>query len=135
MGNLLDASVWDGKLFNGEWVAATQTIEDDEPATGETLTRVGLATPEEVGKAAAAARAAQPAWAATDFEARAAVSASSRADGTARGGNHTLDCARNRLDPAEGRCRIAWSYTFIVGRSGDADPATRGHPAKRQRHS
>lgn len=73
MGKLLDGSVWDGKLFSGGWVAAAQTIDDDEPATGEPLSRVGLATPDEVKRAAAAARAAQPAWAAMDFEARAAV--------------------------------------------------------------
>jgi benzaldehyde dehydrogenase (NAD) len=73
MGALLDSSVWDGKLFSNGWVPAAQTIEDDEPATGEILTRVGLATPEEVREAAQVAKAAQPAWAATDFEARAAV--------------------------------------------------------------
>lgn len=73
MGKLMDASVWDGNLFNGKWAAADQTMDVDEPATGEILTRVGRATPADVSQAAAVARAAQPSWAATDFEARAAI--------------------------------------------------------------
>ena len=44
-----------------------------EPATGATLTRVGNAVAEDVRRAAAEARAAQPAWAATPYEKRAAV--------------------------------------------------------------
>ena len=59
MGTLMDSAIWDGKLFNGHWMAAAQTIEVDEPATGEILTRVGKAGAAEVREAAAAARAAQ----------------------------------------------------------------------------
>ena len=73
MGTFMDARIWDGRLFTGHWTAAAETIDVDEPATGEILTRVGKAGPAEVRKAAAAARAAQPAWAATDYDQRAAV--------------------------------------------------------------
>jgi benzaldehyde dehydrogenase (NAD) len=71
--NLLDTTTWEGKLFNGQWVPASQTVDVDEPATGEIMTRVGMATPAHIGQAATAAKAAQPAWAATDFEVRAAI--------------------------------------------------------------
>lgn len=73
MATLMDAQVWGGKLFNGEWIAAAQSVNVDEPATGDVLTRVGSATPDEMRQAAEAAHAAQPAWAATPFEERAAV--------------------------------------------------------------
>ena len=73
MGTFMDARIWDGRLFTGHWTAAAETIDVDEPATGEILTRVGRAGPAEVRRAAAEARAAQPAWAATDYDQRAAV--------------------------------------------------------------
>ena len=67
-------SVWRGRLFGAEWRnAAGGTLDVLEPATGATLTRVGAATAADVRKAAAEARAAQPHWAATPYERRAAI--------------------------------------------------------------
>ena len=59
-------SVWRGRVFGADWrSAAGGSLDVLEPATGATLTRVGNAVAEDVRRAAAEARAAQPAWAAT----------------------------------------------------------------------
>src|SRR5271170_2275006 len=72
--NLMVESTWSGRLFGAEWrIASGGSLDVLEPATGATLTRVGNATASDVRKAAAEARAAQPAWAATPYEKRAAV--------------------------------------------------------------
>ena len=59
--------------IGGEWVAsaATETIDDIDPATGGILARVPLSTTADVDAAARAARAAQPAWAAVPVTKRA----------------------------------------------------------------
>ncbi|WP_449340572.1 aldehyde dehydrogenase family protein, partial [Streptomyces canarius] len=70
---LLDSGVWSKKIFGDGWTAATREQPVVEPATGDGLGTVGLATAEEVGRAAARAAEAQRAWAATPAQARAAV--------------------------------------------------------------
>ena len=59
--------------IGGEWVesAATDHIDDVDPATGEVLARVPLSTLADVDAAAKAARAAQPGWAAVSVAKRA----------------------------------------------------------------
>ncbi len=61
--------------IGGEWVpsAAPETLEDRDPATGDVLARVPLSTPGDVDRAVAAARAAQPGWAALGGHGRARV--------------------------------------------------------------
>jgi Aldehyde dehydrogenase family len=67
-------SIWRGRVFGAEWRdAAGGTFDVIEPGTGATITRVGNASAEDVRKAAAEARAAQPDWAATPYEKRAAI--------------------------------------------------------------
>jgi benzaldehyde dehydrogenase (NAD) len=67
-------STWRGRVFGAEWrSAAGGSLDVLEPATGAALTRVGNATAADVRQAAAEARAAQPAWAATPYEKRAAI--------------------------------------------------------------
>jgi len=67
-------SAWRGRVFGAEWrSAAGGTLDILEPATGATITRVGNAVAEDVRRAAAEACAAQPGWAATPYEKRAAV--------------------------------------------------------------
>jgi benzaldehyde dehydrogenase (NAD) len=67
-------SVWRGRVFGADWRdAAGGSLDVLEPSAGATLTRVGNAVAEDVRRAAAEARAAQPAWAATPYEKRAAV--------------------------------------------------------------
>jgi benzaldehyde dehydrogenase (NAD) len=70
---LLDTT-WQGKIFDGGWTAAqggSQPII--EPATGATLGQTGKANGADVARAAASARAAQRAWAASDYKERAAI--------------------------------------------------------------
>ncbi|MFI5891820.1 benzaldehyde dehydrogenase [Actinoplanes sp. NPDC051513] len=72
---LLDQSRWNDQIFEGgSWRpgsgAATDVIE---PATGESLGQVNLATPDDVARAAKVAADAQREWAAVPHSARAAV--------------------------------------------------------------
>lgn len=65
---------WRGRIFTGSWVvAAGGDRAVVEPATGNELSRIGMATPDDVASAAAVAAEAQRAWAATPFQERAAV--------------------------------------------------------------
>ncbi|MTV41240.1 benzaldehyde dehydrogenase [Duganella radicis] len=71
---LLQDTIWQGHIFDGGWRAAqggSQPII--EPATGATLGHTGKANGDDVARAAALARAAQPAWAASDYKERAAI--------------------------------------------------------------
>jgi len=63
-----------GKLYSGGWVESEGgTLEVIEPATGEVLTTVGLATPASVRSAAHSALRAQPQWAKSLPQDRAAI--------------------------------------------------------------
>ena len=73
-GKFLIEDTWRGRVFGTEWrSAAGGSLDVVEPATGATITSVGNATAADVRKAAAEARAAQPGWAATPYEERAAI--------------------------------------------------------------
>jgi benzaldehyde dehydrogenase (NAD) len=65
---------WEGQLHSGGWRAAHGgTVDVLEKATGERLATVGLADATDVAEAAERAAQAQPGWAATSFEERAAI--------------------------------------------------------------
>ncbi|MEW6689937.1 MAG: benzaldehyde dehydrogenase [Pseudomonadota bacterium] len=67
-------NAWKGKIFSGRWQLARGGVREVlEPATGKVLTEVGFADPEDVREAAMSAAAAQPEWAATPADQRAAV--------------------------------------------------------------
>lgn len=70
---LLDPTTWDSRRFDGAWHPSANTRPVVEPATGDHLARVALASPDDVAAAASAAAKAQIAWAATPFNERAAV--------------------------------------------------------------
>ena len=71
---LLGTVDWSGRIFSGGWIeGGGQTYPAVEPATGQILGQVGAASPADVDRAVALARQAQPLWAATSYEARAAV--------------------------------------------------------------
>ena len=72
---LLDPSRWPDLIFSdGAWGPGRGAVSDVvEPATGDTLGQVTLATPEDVARAARTASAAQREWAATPHPERAAV--------------------------------------------------------------
>ena len=73
-GKFLIEDTWRGRVFGTEWrIAAGGSLDVVEPATGAKITSVGNATAADVRKAAAEARAAQPGWAATPYEERAAI--------------------------------------------------------------
>jgi benzaldehyde dehydrogenase (NAD) len=71
---LLDSADWTGCIFSGGWREARGgTADVVAPATGTVLARTGIADPDDVAEAAAAARRAQPEWAQTPFQQRAAI--------------------------------------------------------------
>jgi benzaldehyde dehydrogenase (NAD) len=72
---LLDPSRWNDQIFEGgSWrPGGGATVDVIEPATGDALGQVTLATPGDVGRAAKAAAGAQREWAALPHPARAAV--------------------------------------------------------------
>ncbi len=71
--DFLPASLWAGKVFTGQWSATGATQPVIEPASGDTLGSIGMADAAQIGRSAAAARAAQQAWAAAPYEERAQV--------------------------------------------------------------
>ncbi|MFJ4621100.1 benzaldehyde dehydrogenase [Streptomyces sp. NPDC088812] len=70
---LLDSAVWGTRFFSDGWQDAVHAQPVVEPATGNQLATVGLATAEDAGRAAARAAEAQRDWAATSPQRRAAV--------------------------------------------------------------
>jgi benzaldehyde dehydrogenase (NAD) len=72
--SFLDRHVWTDSVFTGTWQRAAGGVAAVvEPATGKELASVGVANADDIAAACAAAAAAQPDWAATSFEQRAAV--------------------------------------------------------------
>ena len=71
---LLDNRLWAGKAFDGGWETSLGTARDAvEPATGQVLSRVGIASAADMQAAIGRAQQAQAAWAATGPRERAAV--------------------------------------------------------------
>ncbi|MEU4243370.1 benzaldehyde dehydrogenase [Actinoplanes sp. NPDC026619] len=72
---LLDQARWQDLIFEGgSWRPGSgATIDVTEPATGDSLGQIALATPDDVARAAGAAAAAQREWGAAPHSARAAV--------------------------------------------------------------
>lgn len=71
---LLQEPTWRGKRFEDGWVGGDGgTYPVTEKATGEVLSQIARATPEDVASGARIARAAQPDWYGTPYEERAAV--------------------------------------------------------------
>lgn len=74
MSSLFSSPVWESKIFDGSWVpGGGQDRLVVEPATGEQLTTVGTATPDDVARVAAKAVDAQKEWASLPFSERARV--------------------------------------------------------------
>ena len=74
MAEVLDGLDWQGKVFSNGWVTPQGgELKSVEPATGDVLARVGLANAADIAAAAAAARRAQPHWAAQPGPQRAAL--------------------------------------------------------------
>lgn len=74
MSNFLDDTRWTGKIFIDEWVEPGGGTRDvTEPATGKMIGSIGLASAEDVRRAAASAARAQAKWAALAPEDRSRV--------------------------------------------------------------
>ena len=73
VGSLLADDRWRGRVYTGEWRAATATIDLVAPGSGAALGEVGAARDDELDASVAAAVEAQRGWAAISFEERAAV--------------------------------------------------------------
>jgi benzaldehyde dehydrogenase (NAD) len=72
--SFLQRPAWTGCVFDGTWRTAGGGARDvHEPATGQVLSRVGIANPADIAAAARAAAAAQPGWAAMPPRERADV--------------------------------------------------------------
>lgn len=72
--SLINPAVWQGKIFTGTWDFGTAAdIEVIEPATGDSLGTLGVGSAADIDQACKTAAAAQPKWAATPFEERAAI--------------------------------------------------------------
>ena len=70
---LLPPSLWQGRLFDGEWVDGVGTSAVIEPATGNVLGHIALTDAAGIARASASAATAQPAWAALPYAQRAGV--------------------------------------------------------------
>ena len=71
---LLDPATWTGQVFSDGWresIGGSRPVM--EPATGKALATIGMANKADVEQAAAIAAKAQPEWAATPFQERAAI--------------------------------------------------------------
>jgi benzaldehyde dehydrogenase (NAD) len=70
---LMDDGVWRGKIYSDGWTSTGTEAAVTDKATGKELSRIGIAGPDDVRRAAQVAKQAQPAWAATPHTARAAI--------------------------------------------------------------
>ncbi|HZX85026.1 MAG TPA: benzaldehyde dehydrogenase [Reyranella sp.] len=70
---LLSESIWKNRWFNGSWVECESLFAVTDKASGEELSKIGLATPSDLAASARAATQAQQAWADTAPSERAAV--------------------------------------------------------------
>lgn len=68
-----EQSTWEGRTWIDGWTSTDATADVVNPATGQRIARYGVATPDDVDRAASAAVDAQRAWAAEPAEVRAAV--------------------------------------------------------------
>lgn len=69
----LSSTIWSERAFTKGWVALSQSADVREPATGELLGRIAIASKDDIAAAATEARTAQASWAATAYDERAGV--------------------------------------------------------------
>jgi benzaldehyde dehydrogenase (NAD) len=70
---LMAEELWKGCCFTGRWQRAERSAPVIDKASGAVLSQIGIATAQDLATAARAASAAQPAWAETPPEERAAI--------------------------------------------------------------
>jgi benzaldehyde dehydrogenase (NAD) len=63
VGRILASAPWSARVFDGDWVSSRGgSIDVSEPATGQLLTRVGVANAADIAAASRQAALAQPGW-------------------------------------------------------------------------
>ena len=152
VGELLDEQDWTA-VFSDGWVDAPETIATVEPATGEVLGTAGLANAASVAAAAKSAARAQRAWAALPMaRSRCGHQPRGGAPRPAPGGDHHVDGARVRGDPAEGGARdrrvdrtaergcipdlgVARAGAGVADPRADVDCASRADRRRRRDHA
>ncbi|KQU86376.1 benzaldehyde dehydrogenase [Ensifer sp. Root31] len=70
---LIQETVWRGAFFSGGWKSSEEVAPVKEPATGNALTEVGIASGRDVAKAALSAKQAQREWERTDYGVRSSI--------------------------------------------------------------
>jgi len=70
---IMDSEAWQGAIYSAGWIKTATQAAVVEKATGKEIGRTGVATPDDVRRAAQTAKNAQAAWAATAHTARAAI--------------------------------------------------------------
>lgn len=73
IAEFIDEQRWKARFYPGTWQSAESAMQVLEPATGERLATVGITAAEDVARAGRLASQAQPLWAATPFDQRAAI--------------------------------------------------------------
>jgi benzaldehyde dehydrogenase (NAD) len=71
--DFLGEARWHGRAFGGEWMEVAGVADVIEPATGNVIGRIGMASADDIGVAASKARALQPQWYALPFAERAGI--------------------------------------------------------------
>jgi benzaldehyde dehydrogenase (NAD) len=70
---LMDTEAWQGAIYSNGWIKTRSQAAVTDKATGKEIGSIGIATPDDVRKAAQTAKNAQAAWAATPHTARSAI--------------------------------------------------------------
>jgi benzaldehyde dehydrogenase (NAD) len=70
---LMDTGAWQGAIYSNGWIKTRSQAAVTDKATGKEIGSIGIATPDDVRKAAQTAKNAQASWAATPHTVRSAI--------------------------------------------------------------
>jgi benzaldehyde dehydrogenase (NAD) len=70
---LMDTEAWQGAIYSNGWIKTRSQAAVTDKATGKEIGSIGIATPDDVRKAAQTAKNAQASWAATPHTVRSAI--------------------------------------------------------------
>ena len=135
--NFLALETWEGRIFSGGWATASGgTALITAPGDGSAVASVGSGSAQDVARAAAAARAAQPAWEATPAPERARI-LNAAADILQRNGDELMPWIIRETGsiPPKAGIEIEHSAGFLRAAAAAAvEPAGRLVPSQDGRH-
>ena len=135
--NFLALETWEGRIFSGGWATASGgTALITAPGDGSAVASVGSGSAQDVARAAAAARAAQPAWEATPAPERARI-LNAAADILQRNGEELMPWIIRETGsiPPKAGIEIEHSAGFLRAAAAAAvEPAGRLVPSQDGRH-